>query len=136
MTARTTSPRPQPDPPQDEAIRTHLGDVFPLYRALLGGGPFTPQWRYYGEKYGWSLKLFEKKRNLCFIGPKEGYFDVAFIFGERVRDAALAGPEPEEIKTMLRQARHFPEGWGVTVSVRGARELEQVERLLAIKRER
>jgi len=134
MPARTTSPRPQPDPPQEEAIRTRLGDVFPLYRALLEAGPFTPQWRYYGEKYGWSLKLFEKKRNLCFIGPKEGCFDVAFIFGDRVRDAALAGDQPEDIMGMLRAGRHYPEGWGVTVSVRGAEELELVKQLLAIKR--
>lgn len=43
MPARTTTARPQPDPPQDESIRARLGDVFPLYRALLEAGPFTPQ---------------------------------------------------------------------------------------------
>ncbi len=131
-----TAATSKPEPPREEEIRLRLGDAFPLYRAFLESGPFTPEWRHYGPKYGWSLKLFEKKRNLCFINPKEGAFNVAFIFGERVREAALAGSAAEADKALLREARHYPEGWGVTLTVAGASDLEQARRLLAIKREK
>ncbi len=133
--APTTPPSAPPEPPPEQETRRQLGEVFPLYRALLESGPFRPEWRYYGPKYGWSLKLFEKKRNLCFLNPKDGAFNVAFIFGDRVREAALAGEVQEEDKALLRNARHYPEGWGVTLTVAGAADLAQAQRLLAIKRE-
>ncbi len=130
---RTEAASP-PEPPRDEEIRARLGPAFELYRAFVGSGPFVPQWKYYGAKYGWSLKLFEKKRNLCFLGPKEGVLDVSFILGDRAREAALAGPADEEIAGLLRDARHYPEGWGVKVSVRDEAGLALALRLLAIKR--
>ncbi len=128
------TPVSPPEPPRDEEIRERLGPTFAFYRAFVESGPFVPQWKYYGPKYGWSLKLFEKKRNLCFLGPGEGVLDVSFILGDRARDAALAGPADEGIAALLRDARHYPEGWGVKVSVRDEASLALALRLLAIKR--
>jgi len=131
----TVASTDRPQPPAEKEIRARLGAAFPLYRALLDSGPFRPEWKFYGARYGWSLKLFEKKRNLCFIAPKEGAFDVAFVFGERAAEAALAGPAQEWLKEALRSARRYPEGRGVRVTVATTAELEQVQELLAIKRE-
>ncbi len=121
-------------PPSEEEIRTRLGRAFPLFHALVDDADLRPEWKFYGPKYGWSLKVFEKKRNLCFISPKERAFSVGFIFGDRARDEALAGPAPEAIKALLRDARHYPEGWGVTLTVGKKAELAQAQRLLALKR--
>ncbi len=129
------APPLQPAPPSDEEIRTRLRRAFPHFRALVEDVTLRPEWKYYGPKYGWSLKLFEKKRNLCFINPKEGAFTVAFIFGERAREEALAGSVPDAIKALLRDARHYPEGWGVTLTVSTKAELARALRLLALKRE-
>lgn len=130
---RTEAASP-PEPPRDEEIRERLGPAFALYRAFVESGPFTPQWKYYGPKYGWSLKLFEKKRNLCFLGPQDGVLDVSFVLGDRAREAGLAGPGAEDVAGLLRDARHYPEGWGVKVSVRDEAGLALALRLLAIKR--
>ncbi len=121
-------------PPSDEEIRTRLGRTFPLFRALVDDAALRPEWKYYGPKYGWSLKLFEKKRNLCFLNPKERAFTAAFIFGERAREEALGGSIPEAIKALLRDARHYPEGWGVTLTVTKKADLARAQRLLALKR--
>jgi len=129
-----TTPASPPEPPRDEDIRAKLGDVFPLYHELLEDPALVPEWKYYGAKYGWSLKLFEKKRNLCFINPKEGLFDVAFIYGDRAVQEALAASPRADIEALLRGARHYPEGWGVRVTVGSEAELGQVRLLLAIKR--
>ncbi len=124
----------QPAHPSDEEIRTRLRRAFPHFRALVEDAAFHPEWKWYGAKSGWGLKLFEKKRNLCFLNPKEGAFDVAFVFGERARHETLAGPAPEAVKVLLRDARHYPEGWAVRLTVTKKAELELVRRLLEIKR--
>ncbi len=126
----------QPQPPTDEELHARLRRAWPHFRALVEDAAFHPEWKWYGARYGWSLKLFEKKRNLCFLGPKEGAFDVAIVFGDRVREEALAGSAPEEIKALLRDARHYPEGWGVRVTVAKKADLALVRRLLDIKREK
>ena len=130
------APLGAPQPPREEEIRERLGGVYPLYRALLEGGPFVPEWKFYGAKYGWSLKLFEKKRNLCFINPKDGSFDVAFNFGDRAAEAVLAGTSSEAVKEALRAARRYAEGRGVRLTVASAPDLDEVRRLLAVKRAR
>ncbi len=128
------APVQAPQPPSDEEVRARLRRAFPLFRALVEDGDFRPEWKFYGPKHGWSLKLFEKKRNLCYLNPKEGAFDVAFIFGDRVREEVLAGSAPEAIKALFQGARHYPEGWGVRLTVGKKADLEQALRLLAIKR--
>ncbi len=129
-----TAPVGRPEPPQEQETETLLGPAFPLYRALLESGPFTPEWKYYGQKYGWSLKLFEKKRNLCFIRPQEGAFVVAFVFGDRAYDEVLAGPSSEAIKDELRGSKKYPEGRMVRVTVTGEADLDEALLLLAVKR--
>lgn len=41
-------------------------------------GDLTPEWKHYGAKSGWILKLFSKKLNVLFVIPMQGYFRVAF----------------------------------------------------------
>ena len=129
-----TAPVGRPEPPQEQETEALLGPAFPLYRALVESGPLTPEWKYYGAKYGWSLKLFEKKRNLCFIAPAAGSFNVAFVFGDRAFEEVLAGPSSDAIKDELRGSKKYPEGRMVRVTVTGEAEVAEVLKLLAIKR--
>jgi hypothetical protein len=48
-------------------------------------GASTQQWKYYGPKSGWSLKTLLRKRNLSFFTPYQGYFRIAFVFGDQSR---------------------------------------------------
>ena len=129
-----TAPVDRPEPPLEQETEALLGPAFPLYRALIESGPLTPEWKYYGAKYGWSLKLFEKKRNLCFIRPAAGSFNVAFVFGDRAFDKVLAGPSSDAIKDELRGSKKYPEGRMVRLTVTSQAELDQALLLLAVKR--
>ncbi len=120
--------------PTEAEIRAHLGRSYAAYQAALQLAPVRPQWRYYGPKYGWSLKLFEKKRNLCYIGVEEGAFSVAFILGQKAHDRAVAADLPDELADKVRHARKFPEGYGVTLKVTKKADLQDVRRLLELKR--
>jgi hypothetical protein len=120
--------------PTDDEVRALLGRTFPLYQAVLTLAPVRPEWRFYGPKYGWSLKLFEKKRNLCFVGVDRGELSVAFILGEKALARALDADLPEPLADKVRHARKYPEGYGVTLSLSKKADLDSVRRLLEIKR--
>ncbi len=120
--------------PTEDEIRSHLGDSQRLLQAVLAMAPIRPEWRYYGPKYGWSLKLFEKKRNLCYVGVDDGSVSVAFVVGEKAYARALASDLPEELAEKVRNARKYPEGRGITLVVRTEADLEPVRLMLEIKR--
>lgn len=123
--------------PGEEELARALGPSYAVLQQLLAEyAELRPEWKYYGQKHGWSLKLFEKKRNLCFVQPREGHFRVAFALGARQAATALASNLPAEVKRELAEARQYAEGRGVSVSVQGPEHLAPVRQLLAIKRDR
>ncbi len=132
MPART--PVQPVQPPSEEEIRARLGHAFPLFQALMEDADLRPEWKFYGPKYGWSLKLFEKKRNLCFVGVEQGELSIAFILGEKALARALDADLPAPLADKVRHARTYPEGYGVTLSVSKKADLDSVRRLLEIKR--
>lgn len=124
-----------PEPPADQALAGLLGGAWPAWRALLDGqGELRPEWKYYGQKYGWSLKLFRRSRNLCFLTPGEGAFMAAFLFGERDRQRVLEAGLPQALRDEFAAARSYVEGTPIRVQVRGPADLAPVLALLEIKR--
>lgn len=96
-------------------------------------GQLTLEWKHYGQKSGWTLKLLSKKRNLLFVGPKYGYFIIAFVFGDLAVEAVLKSQLPETIKNELMNARKYAEGRGIRFEIRDGSLLESVEQLIRIK---
>ena len=105
-------------------LRRHLEDEY---------GPLVEDWKHYGRKIGWQLKLLRKKRNLFFLTPFEGYFRLTFIFGDKAVAAIDASDVPREIVDELRQARKYAEGRGVSVFVRTPEDVETAKKLVAVK---
>jgi len=75
------------------------------------------EWVYSGEKYGWSFRLSDKKRVLVYLLPREGFFKIAFVFGQKATDEILAGTITEAIKTELSQAKKYAEGRGIRLEI-------------------
>jgi hypothetical protein len=98
-------------------------------------GQLTLEWKHYGQKSGWTLKLLSKKRNLLFVGPEDGSFIIAFVFGDRAVEAVLKSQLPETIKNELLNARKYAEGRGIRFEIRDESELESVIQLIRIKLE-
>ena len=96
-------------------------------------GQLTWEWKHYGQKSGWTLKLLSKKRNLLFVGPESGYFVIAFVFGDRAVEAVMKSQLPETIKNELLNARKYAEGRGIRFEIRDESLLESVEQLIKIK---
>jgi hypothetical protein len=116
-------------------LKQILGERYILFEALLAAhSELRPEWKYYGVKYGWSLKLFEKKRNLCFVTPRAGELRVAFTFGDRQYEQVMSSGVPASVKNQLADAKRYMEGRGVSLLVEKPAHLKTVEQLLSIKR--
>ncbi len=122
--------------PSDAELRAQLGPAHTAYRALLGAHPeLKPEWKWYGQKNGWSLKLLDGKRNLCFIGPHDGYFNAGFVFGHDATNRALESEAlPADVKRLIADAPTLPEGRGFRLEVRDDSLLPAISLLLEIKR--
>jgi predicted restriction endonuclease len=91
------------------------------------------QWKHYGEKYGWTLKVFLKKRNLFFITPREGYFNISFVFGDKAVEKVKESDIAHDIKELLHQAKKYVEGTGIKLEVKSREDLLAILILIEIK---
>jgi hypothetical protein len=96
-------------------------------------GPLVEQWKYYGKTIGWTLKLLQGKRNLCFIVARKNYFTVSFVFGDKAVAAVRQSRLPADLVQQLLDARKYVEGRGIRIEVKSHRALEHAKILLDIK---
>ena len=128
-------PSPKPTAPTRSEIDAVIGDGSALLEAFLARNPeLRPEWKYYGAKYGWGLKLFLKKRNMCFVGHEPGGLALSFIYGERAFERLIGSDLPAEVREVAESAKRYPEGRGVRLVLRDASDLDAAQLLLEVKR--
>jgi hypothetical protein len=126
--------------PDEAALAAEIGETKEVLDQICSfiekeTGQLTREWKHYGQKSGWTLKLLSKKRNLLFVGPEDGYFIIAFVFGDRAVEAVLKSQLPESIKNELMNARKYAEGRGIRFEIRDNSQLDSVLQLIRIKLE-
>jgi len=124
--------------PTEKNLSEALGASFKYWEEIKSAveaefGGLTEEWKYYGPKSGWILKSFHKKRNLFFLTPLEGYFRVAFVFGERAVAAIERSDLPKDLIGEVRNARKFAEGRGLRLEVKKPGDVENIKKLVTIK---
>jgi hypothetical protein len=95
--------------------------------------PLTEQWNYSGKNYGWGLQLKQKKRTVLYMTPCQGYFLASFALGEKAVQAAHQRGLPDSVLSVIDGARKYAEGRGVRLEVRSQTDLENIQKLAAIK---
>jgi hypothetical protein len=96
-------------------------------------GELIEEWKYYGQKSGWTLKLLLKKRNLFFFAAYNKYFVIVFVFGEKAVAAIEKSDLPKKLIEELRNAKKYVEGRGLRIEVRKKSDIEIIKKLVAIK---
>lgn len=124
--------------PTDSDLANAIGPCYDLWQnikeyVLLKYPKATAEWKYPGDKYGWNFRLKDKKRAIIYLLPRDQYFKVAFVFGQKATDAVLASPVSEAIKAELAAARAYAEGRGITIDVKNSLVVSDVKELVAIK---
>ena len=106
----------------------HLSDyIIQQYPQAVG------EWNYPGKKYGWSYRLKDKKRAIMYFLPREGYFKVAFVFGQKAYEAVMASKVHSSIKKELEQATKYAEGRGLRIKIDRPELIADIETLICIK---
>ncbi|MBI2416374.1 MAG: DUF3788 domain-containing protein [Ignavibacteriales bacterium] len=124
--------------PDQQMLKQALGTSYQLWddiQTLVNTmkPKLIEEWNYSGVKYGWNFRLKDKKRSIIYMLPRESYFKVAFIFGEKATAAVLASSVPMFIKSELSAARVYAEGRGIRIDVKDANILPAIQELLHIK---
>jgi hypothetical protein len=124
--------------PDDQALVRVLGKTYALWAEIeeyvsTAHRESTEEWKYYGPKSGWTLKTLLKKRNLFFFTPYQGYFRIAFVFGDRAVAEILKSDLPKAAIVEITNAKKYAEGRGIRVEVKTRRDVESVKKLIAIK---
>ena len=124
--------------PTIKDLETALGSTYKLWKNCID---FTKQvypevveeWNYSGDKFGWSFRLKDKKRVLVYLLPRDKFFKVAFVFGQKATDAIFESPISENIKSEIRSAKVYVEGRGIRVDVKNKSVIHDIEKLIEIK---
>jgi hypothetical protein len=85
------------------------------------------------KKYGWSLRLKQKSRNIVYLGPGVGCFMVSFVLSDKALAAAKKTNLPNAVAAVIAAAPRYPEGNGVRLIVKRAADLRAIQRIAAIK---
>lgn len=96
-------------------------------------GADTQEWNSYSPKAGWSLRVKHKKRTIVWLAPCSGCFRAAFILGDKAMKAARQSKLPEQVLKALDEAPRYPEGTGVRLVVKAAKDLAAIHELAAVK---
>ena len=131
----------KPQPPSPSEIAAALGPTAVLWDEIVNrithDEAITAQeWKgVCAKKYGWSLRLLSKKRNIVHLSPCAGCFRVAFVFGDKAMLAVREASFPEAVARIISTAPQYPEGTGVRLLVKRRSDLPPIFKLARIKRE-
>lgn len=92
------------------------------------------EWKFYGRKYGWQMKIFHKKRNILFLIPYEGYFKIVMVFGDRaVNTMVEENKVTASIIQELLNAKKYMEGRGIGINIKEEKDFNIIMELVKIK---
>lgn len=128
----------QNEMPTADNLRKALGNTLPIWQELveyaqLACPQTTGEWSYPSAKYGWSFRIKDKKRAIIYLLPRDKFFKVAMVFGEKAVDAVLKSEVSDMIKTELKTAKAYAEGRGIRIEIRDKSLVGDVKRLIDIK---
>jgi len=125
--------------PDDAALARTLGKTKRVWDAILDhidrlpNGPVR-EWKFYGRKYGWQMKVTDRKRALMYLVPHDGSFLAAFALNDKAVAALRSQNIPESLMRDITTGKSYPEGRPARVEVTTSSDLMVVKKLLEIKR--
>lgn len=124
-------------PPEDPDLMNCLGNAYEYWvtirdAALNAAEGNTTEWNFGGNKFGWNLRIRDRKRVVIYLTPQLNYMMVAFVYGEAATRHALSADIADEIKAEINSAKVYAEGRGFRIRVTPSR-VEDILELIRIK---
>lgn len=124
--------------PTESQLVATLGDRYELWQHLVADltdelAIDTAEWHTSSVKHGWSLRLQAKKRNITYLGPRDGWFGASFILGDKAVGAAKRSGLGSGVLRLIAESKRYPEGTAVRIEVSSESDLPIVKKLAKIK---
>jgi hypothetical protein len=124
-------------PPGEDLKRT-LGTASGHWDSLIAHvseeyAPLKVTWGFAGAKWGWSLRLKQRKRTVLYMTPCRGFFLVGFALGEKAVKAAHDNSLPDSVLAFIDDAKKYAEGRAVRIEIKNEKDLDVAKRIAAIK---
>lgn len=124
--------------PDNFMLTEALGDLHPVWMEIRDYvyrmySNAIEEWNWPGKNYGWSFRIKDKKRAIIYLLPRDKFFLVAFVFGEKATKEALDSNIDPGIKTIIESARVYAEGRGFRIEVRNDAIVDDIKTLIDIK---
>lgn len=124
--------------PTTKELATALGSAKSLWDELLQQladdlGVDGQEWNSYSKKAGWSLKVKRGDRTILYMIPCSGSFRIAFVLGDKAIKAALQSDPPQRMVQIIKEAKRYPEGNGITLEMVTAKDVPIIRKLAAAK---
>jgi hypothetical protein len=87
-------------------------------------------WHYSGDKYGWSYRISDNKRVILYLLPRDNFFKVAFVFGQKATDEILKSKIAENVKKEILAAKVYAEGRGIRLDIKNSAMIEDIKNLI------
>ena len=124
--------------PADDDLLVALGNLYEMWQQVtryvhLKYPSAIDMWNYSGDKYGWTFRIKDKKKAIVYLLPRDRFFKVAMIFGQKATDAIMDSQVSETLKSELASARVYAEGRGIRIDVLNETILNDLQTLIDIK---
>jgi len=139
MSDMATSAAVRTSPPDDAALARTLGKTKNVWDAIIDHIDRLPngavrEWKFYGRKYGWQMKVTDRKRALMYLVPHDGSFLAAFALNDKAVAMLTSENIPESLVRDITTGKSYPEGRPARIEVTSSSDLMVVKKLLEIKR--
>lgn len=124
--------------PTQVELKNGLSNTFDLWMSLAEWAKKTSpnsseEWHIASEKFGWSFRIKDKKRVLIYLLPRDRYFKIGFVFGQKATDKIFATEIHQSIIDELKIAKVYAEGRGIRIDVKDELLIDDLKQLIEIK---
>jgi hypothetical protein len=93
----------------------------------------TREWKFYGAKHGWQMKVSDRKRAILYLIPRAGRFTAAFALDDHAIAAARTRGLSADLLAELDRAKTYAEGKPLRIVVETKAQLESIRLLIGAK---
>jgi Protein of unknown function (DUF3788) len=134
----TPSSGSRTNPPDDATLEQALGTTKKVWDSLIDHLDQLPnglvrEWKYYGKKHGWQMKVTDGQRAVLYLIPHDGSFVAALALNDKAVAALRLQKIPSRLVREIRNSKTYREGRPARIDVTSGSDLTVVKKLLALK---
>ena len=125
-------------PPDDTSLDAALGATRPLWDAVLANlearcERAKSEWKHYGKKHGWQVRVRYRRKSLLYLVPHQGSFLAGMALNAKAMAALDESGLPPELVASIVDGPSYPEGKAARVEVTSPEHVGHVDGLVALK---